>query len=367
MKRLILAGAGHAHLAVIRQLALRPWPGVEVTLVAPYPRQIYSGMIPGWMAGHYTLEQCAAPLAPLLAAAGIRWVADAVCGVDAGNVAVDTLESRKITGDVLSLDTGAGIDPAALAGSGDALLAIRPLERFATRWEAWLAARRAAGEARLAVVGGGAAGVELALAADYALRRHLPPTRVAVTLVGSGPLLAGHAPGVRGLVAETLASRGITVHDDQASGVAGGLRLAGGETIIADGVIAATGVVPPPWLQASGLALCPRGFVAVGDGQQSISHAAVFAAGDVASRIDHPHARSGVFAVRAGPVLAANLPRALAGAAPLPYRPQKRSLYLLATGPREAIVSWGSFSARGAWAWRWKDWIDRRFMRQYQP
>jgi NADH dehydrogenase FAD-containing subunit len=103
----------------------------------------------------------------------------------------------------------------------------------------------------------------------------------------------------------------------------------------------------------------------VGDGQQSASHAAVFAGGDVASRVDAPHARSGVYAVRAGPVLAANLPRALAGEAPLSYQPQRRSLYLLATGPKSAIVSWGGFAASGGWAWHWKDWIDRRFMRQY--
>jgi NADH dehydrogenase FAD-containing subunit len=244
---------------------------------------------------------------------------------------------------------------------------IRPLEAFTTRWEAWLATRLTAGEARLAVVGNGAAGVELALAADYTLRRHLDADRAAVTLVGNGPLLAGHAPGVQRLVAQTLAERGITIRHGQARGARGGLELADGETIVADGIIAATGVVPPAWLASSSLALCPRGFVAVGDGQQSVSHPAVFAAGDVASRIDFPHARSGVYAVRAGPVLATNLPRALAGLAPLPYRPQSRSLYLLATGPREAIVSWGSLSARGAWAWRWKDWIDRRFMRQYQP
>ena len=91
----------------------------------------------------------------------------------------------------------------------------------------------------------------------------------------------------------------------------------------------------------------------------------MFAAGDVASRVDAPHAKSGVYAVRAGPVLADNLFRALAGAPVLSYRPQRRSLYLLATGPKSAIVSWGGFSAGGRWAWRWKDWIDRRFMRQY--
>ena len=101
------------------------------------------------------------------------------------------------------------------------------------------------------------------------------------------------------------------------------------------------------------------------DGQQSVSHPEVFAGGDVASRVDAPHAKSGVYAVRAGPVLARNLERALAGQPPVPYQPQKRTLYLLATGPREAILSWGGLSASGHWVWRWKDWIDRRFMRQY--
>src|SRR5690606_27444035 len=130
--------------------------------------------------------------------------------------------------------------------------------------------------------------------------------------------------------------------------------------------IAATGVGPPDWLAESGLALAPDGFIAVGQGQQSVSHANVFAAGDVASRIDAPHAKSGVYAVRAGPVLTGNLQRALAGRPLEPYRPRRRSLYLLATGRRAAIVSWAAFSASGRLAWRWKGWIDRRFMRQYQ-
>ena len=366
MKRLLLAGAGHAHLDVIRSMATRRWPGVEVTLVCPYPRQIYSGMIPGWMAGHYTLDQCAAPLAALVAAAGIRWIEDSICAIDADAGTVDCRKAGKIAYDLISLDTGAQVDSSALAGSGEKLLAIRPLEEFVLAWQRHRAALLASGKARLAVVGGGAAGIELALAADQALRLHLPAGELAVTIVSSGGLLAGHAPGVVRLVERTLAARGIALRSGRASGHAKGLLLAGGELIAADCLIAATGVAPPAWLAASGLALCERGFIAVGDGQQSVSHREVFAAGDVSSRIDAPHAKSGVYAVRAGPVLTMNLQRALAGEPPASYQPQKRSLYLLATGPREAIVSWGAFAAAGAWAWRWKDWIDRRFMRQYQ-
>ena len=366
MKRLLLAGAGHAHLNVIRNLAAKPWPGVEVTLICPYPRQIYSGMIPGWIAGHYTLDQCAAPLAALVEKAGIRWIQDSICGLDAANAAVDGQNLGKISYDVISIDTGARVDSSTLSHSGAPLLPIRPLEQFAVGWQSIKAALIASGAARLVVIGGGAAGIELALAVDYALRQQLPDDKVSVVLVSSGALLGGHAPSVVKQVEKLLKSRRITLHSGRASSHDEGLILDSGQLIARDCIIAATGVAPPAWLATSGLALCESDFIAVGDGQQSTSHPNVFAAGDVSSRIDFPHAKSGVYAVRAGPVLTINLQRALNGQEPTSYQPQKRSLYLLATGPREAILSWGSFAAAGAWAWTLKDWIDRRFMRQYQ-
>lgn len=375
MKRLLLAGAGHAHLNVIRNLAAKPWPGVEVTLICPYPRQIYSGMIPGWIAGHYTLDQCAAPLAALVEKAGIRWIQDSICGLDAANAipqgdflrsAVDGQNIGKISYDVISIDTGARVDSSTLSHSGAPLLPIRPLEQFAIGWKAIEAALIASGAARLAIIGGGAAGIELALAVDYALRQQLPDDKVSVVLVSSGALLGGHAPSVVKQVEKLLKARGVTLHSGRASGHDEGLILDSGKFIACDCIIAATGVAPPTWLATSGLALCESGFIAVGDGQQSTSHPNVFAAGDVSSRIDFPHAKSGVYAVRAGPVLTINLQRTLNGQKPTSYQPQKRSLYLLATGPREAILSWGSFAATGGWAWTLKDWIDRRFMRRYQ-
>lgn len=365
MKRLVLAGGGHAHLNVLTTLAARRWPGVEVVLVSPYPRQIYSGMVPGWMAGHYRLDQCAARLEPLVAAAGVRFVEDSVVGLEAGARLIHTAGGEAIAYDLLSLDVGARVDTSCLAASGATLLPIRPLEAFVAGWEAYLEASRQRGRARLAVVGGGAAGVELALAARYRLGQLLGDGPAAVSLVVGSALLPGHGPAIARRVAATLAGQGVTVVAGYAAGDADGLLLDDGRHIAADCVIAATGVQPAPWLAASGLALAPDGFIAVGDGQQSVSHREVFAAGDVASRVDAPHAKSGVYAVRAGPVLAANLQRAAAGQPLQPYRPQRRSLYLLATGPKRAIMSWGGLAAAGAWAWRWKDWIDRRFMAQY--
>ena len=366
MKRLVLAGAGHAHMHVLRALGEAPWAGVEVVLVTPYPRQIYSGMVPGWIAGHYRLDECVAPVLPLAGAAGVRVVQDAVCALDASRGHVPLADGGRIEFDVLSLDTGARLAMDAGLANHPGLLPVRPLESFVEKWTQVLPMLLDDDNARVAVIGGGAAGVELALAVAYRLRRETGVTAPRVMLACGGGLLPGHAPGVVRRARAALAGQGVELVEQRVRADGSALETEAGVPLAADWVIAATGVGPPDWLAESGLALAPDGFIAVGQGQQSVSHANVFAAGDVASRIDAPHAKSGVYAVRAGPVLTGNLQRALAGRPLEPYRPQRRSLYLLATGPREAIVSWAAFSASGRLAWRWKDWIDRRFMRQYQ-
>lgn len=367
MSRLILAGGGHAHLHVLKSLAQRRWPGAEVILLTPNARQIYSGMVPGWMAGHYTLDQCAASLHHLASAAGVCLQLESLTAMDAATQTVDTSSGTRLHYDALSIDTGASVDVSSLTTSGARCLSIRPLERFVEDWTSLLDAAHRQGSWRLAVVGGGAAGVELALAAQYRLAHEIGRANACVSLVSGNELLPGHGIRIREQVSACLRERGITVIRARAAGSPDGLLLDDGTTLAVDAFIASTGVQPPSWLAQSGLALAPDGFIAVGEGQQSISHAQVFAGGDIASRIDHPHAKSGVYAVRSGPVLAENLQRTLQGQPPSPYTPQRRSLYLLATGPKEAIMSWNGMSARAGWVWRWKDWIDRRFMRQYAP
>lgn len=366
MNRLILAGGGHAHLHVLKSLARRRWPDVEVVLLTPYARQIYSGMVPGWMAGHYALDQCAASLHQLSSAAGVSLQLASLTAINADTRTLETSAGTMLDYDVLSVDTGANVDVSCLAASGVRSLSVRPLEQFVVDWCSLLEAARQQGRWRLAVVGGGAAGVELALAAQYRLAKEIGHTNVSVTVVSGSPLLPGHGIRIREHVSTCLGERGIAVVKARAAGSPNGLLLDDGTALEVDAVIAATGVQPPAWLRRSGLALAMDGFIAVGEGQQSTSHSNVFAGGDIASRVDHPHAKSGVYAVRSGPVLANNLQRALQGQSPLPYTPQRRSLYLLATGPKDAILSWNGLTARAGWIWRWKNWIDQRFMRQYR-
>lgn len=372
MKRLLLAGGGHAHLSVLESLGRQRDPALEVVLVTPDRYQYYSGMLPGFMAGHYALEQCRVDLAPLAQRAGTQLVLASVVGMDAQTSCVFLSDGARLDYDLLSLDVGSAVDTQGLEALGDAFLAAKPLAPFFVRWAQIVAtASRTPGYA-LAVVGAGAAGLELALAAAHALRGR----RRRVHLVGSDKsFLAGHAPAVRGRALVCLREAGVQWHpqravavvlpDEQQSDEQRGVTLSDGSVLRCDAVIGTTGAKALGWLADSGLAVDEHGFIAVNAQHQSTSHGKVFAVGDCCARVDIAVQRSGVHAVRAGPVLTHNLRAALEGQAMKPYQPRRHSLYLLACGPRRAVASWGPLSAEGAWVWRWKDQIDRSFVRRF--
>lgn len=362
--RVILAGGGHAHLAVLADWAKRPLAGSERYLVTSRRHTAYSGMVPGWLAGLYKASDLLIDLKPLAEQAGARLVLADVTGLDADRRTIRLANGESMVFDLLSLATGGEIATAGLAGLGDKLLPIRPVDDFIRAWSHFLERWTLPESPQVAVVGGGAAGVELALAVQASL--HLRFRRPGVCLVTPEEgFLAGHADPVRRLVRAELSDRGIALHFAEAAGEPGGLLLSNGHRLSADCVIAATGSRAPRWLALSGLDCTERGFVSVGADMRSISHGAVFAAGDIIERKDRRMARSGVHAVRAGPVLAANLRAALDGQPLGQYQPRSRTLYLLATGDRRAIVSWGRLVAAGHWAWRLKDWIDRAFVSRY--
>lgn len=362
-KRLLLAGGGHAQLSVLHTLAEHR-PDVEAVLVTPGPHQIYSGMLPGWMAGHYALAECCIDLRPLAQAANVKLLQGQVTGIDAGRQRVTLGDGAELDYDLLSVDVGGETDLSWLGTLGKRLLPVKPLGGLVRRWPKIVDEAERNPEFKLIVVGGGAAGVEIAFAAQHALGKiaHRPDVSLVASEHG---LLQGHAPGVAGRVRDLLARRGIVLHESRAAGVEDGILLGNGRHLPADIVIAATGSTPPRWLQTSQLALDEHGYLCVGATHQSISHPNVFAAGDVCARADITLAHSGVHAVFAGPVVANNLIASLSGGKLIPYRPRKRSLYLLATGPKHAIASWGPLSAAGNWIWRWKNHIDRSFMRKH--
>lgn len=364
MKKLVLVGGGHAQLSVLRALATARAPGVQTTLITPSVHQNYSGMLPGWMAGHYTQAQCRIDLRPLAQAAGVTLVLNPVTQLDAAQRCVYLADGRRVDYDLLSLDIGSETASTSLYALGDKLLPIKPLDTFFATWPALLVRAKAQPGFQLVVVGAGAGGVEVALAARYALTRAGLDAQVALVAADTG-LLPGHGPGVQRRARQLAQRFGLVLHQAQALATAQGLTLSNGKVLAADCVIAATGARAAPWLAGSGLALDDAGYILVDAHHRSLSHAEVFAAGDTCARQDVAMARSGVHAVYAGPVLAHNLLAVLGGGAPKTYQPKASPLYLLACGPRYAIASWGNWSAQGAWVWYWKDWIDRRFMRRF--
>jgi len=360
MPRLILVGGGHAQLSVLRALANKKLD-VEAVLVTPSVYQIYSGMLPGWIVGNYTMEECRIDLRPLAQAANVRFVLGSVVEVDARRRVVELSDGSTLDYDTLSIDVGSETDTSWLQAVDERLLPIKPLNTFVHRWPSIVTTASQRSDYHLAVVGGGAAGVELAFAARYAFISKGIRAEVALVASENG-LLPGHAESVKKRAKNLLHHHGIRLHQAQAVGVAEGLQLATGERLQADCVIATTGARPAAWLENSGLSRDEQGYILVDSQQRSVSHANVFAAGDVCVREDVHLPRSGVHAVLAGPILANNLLSNLTGSPLQHYRPRKKSLYLLATGSQYAIASWGWFSAQGHWVWRWKNWIDQRFM-----
>lgn len=368
MKRLVLLGAGHAHLHVLKAVGDALDPAISVTLVSPVDRVLYSGMVPGWVAGHYRLDECAIELPPLTRHARALVVRSAATLVNPAMREVICANGEIVPYDVLSIDVGSVPLAGGARGIPAHAVVVRPLERFVAGWEQVHA--RAVGEGldAISIVGGGAAGIELAFAMDSRLRGELGARAPHVRVLTDTPaFLPGLPAAARGRLLQRARRRNIGLH--AASPVAevgpGYLRLRDGIEFATDATFWVAGPAPHDFLRASGLATDARGFLAVDAHLRSTSHPEVFGAGDCATRVGDPHAKAGVFAVRAGPALAANLAATLRGGATAAHRSPARHLALISCGDRHAVGVYGPLTFAGGWVWRWKDRIDRAFVARY--
>ena len=376
LKRLILCGGGHSHLEVLRVMreARRAdalsLAGVELVLVDPESQALYSGMLPGHIAGHYAHDEVHIDLDRLAAAAGGGRVPWRATGLDPTGRNILLENGTRLEFDLLSLDIGSALDSSVEILPGARALRVRPIGEFVRAWPDLLGQAANGGLRRLLVVGAGAAGVELLLAMHHALRSAVPGQEVALSLAcETEAILPGYPARVRVHLQRALRAASAYVHS--ASRVLrvepGGVRTAAGTFIEADAVILATGAAPPSAFDALGLARDVRGFFLIDERLRSMSHDRIYAAGDCASFAGEQVPKSGVYAVRQGPPLARNLRAAIEGRQPSArYRPQARALSLISSGDRSAVATRGGISIAGPWAWRWKDWIDRRFMARYR-
>ncbi len=354
---ILLLGAGHAHVAVLRAFAMRAEPGVRLTLIGREPATPYSGMLPGVIRGDYTADQAHIDLAPLAAAANARLILGEATALDLNARAVHVENRPPIHYDLLSIDVGG--TPAMPDTSG---VPVKPIGQFLDRLDRLDAALPDA--ARLAVIGGGPAGVELALS----LAERFGP-RFRLTLVSGTPEPLAAAPAnVRRIARAALVDAGIALVCGVTAGAPrdGRLPLSDGSTLEVDETLWATGVVGPAFLAASGLACDDSGCIRIDPTLVSISHDGVFAAGDCAALEGSPRPKAGVWAVRAGVPLAENLRRRAIGKPLTRWKPQSDALAILGLGHGRAVAWRNGIGIGGRLVARWKDHIDRRWMAMYQ-
>jgi selenide,water dikinase len=374
LKDVVLVGAGHSHVTVLRMFGMKPIPGVRLTLITREVHTPYSGMLPGLIAGHYAFDQAHIDTGPLARFAGARLYQDEVVDLDLAGHRVICRSRPPVPYDLLSLNIGSTPNTAAVPGATEHAIPVKPIDGFLRRFEALqerVLARK--GRSAVALVGAGAGGVELLLSVEHRLRQALRRAGFDagglsfVLVSGAANILPSFPEAFRARFHATLATRGIAVVTGAPVTAVepGRLMLAGYGPLAADEILWTTEAAPARWLAKAGLPLDQRGFLRVDQTLRVAGRDDIFAAGDTIAFSGRELPKSGVYAVRAGRPLAENIRRTLTGRSLRRFRPQREALYLVSTGERYAVGTRNGLVVEGAWVWRWKDWIDRRFMRRF--
>ena len=372
MKNVVLVGGGHTHIQVLESFDQEPPPPCNLTLIVDRPIAVYSGMVPGYIAQQYRAEELEIDAEAWARRVGAEVVVDRAVRVDPGRREIEVESGEAVPYDIASFDIGSTIAALELPGVREHAIPTRPIAVFNERVGEVAERARARGSAqpfRVVVVGAGAAGVEVAFTSQHRLERETEAP-VKVQILEAGPrILPGYSRSLVRLVERRAARRGIELRCDAQvlAAEADGVKLADDEHVPSDALFWVTGAVSHPLFRDSGLPTDDRGFVLVRSTLQFEMHDDLFACGDCATLIEHPDTpKAGVYAVRQGPIITANLRAALTGQPLTTYTPQGDFLMLMNLGDGTALgTKWG-FAVGGRWVMRLKDSIDKRFVRRFQ-
>lgn len=362
-KTVALIGGGHAHALVLKAWAKHPLPGVDLHVFDPEPKVAYTGMLPGYVAGHYTFDELYIDLQALTAAAGGALHTAKVEGFGASNQTLRA-DGTTHTYDIASFDIGIH---SALHDSNESkrVVGVKPLTAFAATWHHFIAERsHTTPPAKIVVIGGGVAGVEVALAMAHRLQRETGFLHH-ITIVEQGELLPAVSKRARRILRKTLHAYNITVlaHCSVRATTDKAVILENDDSIESDLTLIATGPQPYEWLTQTDLPLT-NGFISVAETLQTTSHHNVFAVGDCAHFTPQPLPKAGVYAVREAPVLDHNIRALLTKTKPIAYKPQPDYLKLISLGDKRALADKWSTAFYGKLLWWLKNIIDKRFMKR---
>ncbi|WP_348674762.1 FAD-dependent oxidoreductase [uncultured Abyssibacter sp.] len=354
-RRVVLVGAGHAHLHVIRHAARFRDIGATLTVIAPRAFR-YSGLATSVLGGRHAPEQDTLDIAAFCDAQGAEFVEGEVAAVDTDARVVRLVSGESRTFDWLSLNTGSRIDQA--DGAEANLYPVKPLDALWALRER-LESTAMSAPSSITIVGGGATGCEVAANLTTLTRRL--NRNATLSLVHAGErLLPGHAPGAARFLRRWLEERGCAVRLGERLDAADARQTKDALVVLATGLRAnLVDVHPRPPVD-------PEQGWAVNDHLQSQATSRLFAAGDCAWLVSRPLPKLGVYGVRQGPVLLDNLLASCTSGPLRLFRPQRRALSILNLGGETGLALYGSAWFRGRWVLAWKHWLDRRFLRRHR-
>ena len=363
LKNVVLVGGGHAHALVLRKWAMKPVAGAQLTIINPSATAPYTGMLPGFIAGHYRRDELDIDLVKLARFAGARLVFGSATAIDRTSKTVTVPGRPAIPFDVCSIDIGISSAMPSLPGFAEHAIAAKPLGTLAARWSAFVDETSCRHHPPLVVIGGGVGGCELAMAMQFRLRR--AGADAAVTVIDSGRVLSDVGERARNEIMAAMTDTGITIVEGQQvqAVTAEGVQYGGDQFLPSVFTVGAAGARPYDWLREIGIAT-DAGFITVDNTLRSVDDPHIFAVGDCADMAYSPRPKAGVFAVRQAPVLYKNLRATLSGGKLATYAPQDDYLKLISLGAKRAAADKFRRFVQGKQVWRLKNKIDRDFMQK---
>jgi NADH dehydrogenase FAD-containing subunit len=364
-KHLVIVGGGHAHMTLLLRLGYFIEKGYRVTVISPEPYHYYSGMGPGLLSGIYQPRQTRFHIRSMATERGADFINDRAVRIDPGKRSIILVSGDAVGYDVASFNTGSTIPMEVCPAPSDRIIPVKPIGNL------WRARREILGELeqrelKITVIGGGAAGVEIAANAWRLAKsgRH----GAEITLIGGERILGRYPDKVRALALRSLEKRGVRVLEGTRAVTVeeGRALLSDGSLLTHDYAFMAAGVRPSSLFRDSGLPTGEDGGLLVDSFLRSAAQPKIFGGGDCISLAESPLAKVGVYAVRQNPVLLHNLMTALNHGELEPFRPGGPYLLIMNMGDGTGIMWKKDMVREGRSAFLLKDYIDRRFMRKFQ-
>ncbi|MGI0482096.1 FAD-dependent oxidoreductase [Geminocystis sp. CENA526] len=370
MVNLVLVGGGHSHSIVLKLWSKKRLSGVKITLISNVKNTPYSGMLPEYINGFYSYEESHINLVKLAEIAGINLIIDEVVNIDADEKIVSCKSGLRIGFDVLSLNIGSSPEKSQIEGANLYAIAIKPIPLFLKKWLQIidLAHNNPDKKMIFTIIGGGAGGVELALNIHHKLINIISIENLTINLIHRGKrITSNYDVSMSEKLTKILDKNHINIYLNEVvkSIDSQKITLFSGKNIDSDYTFLVTQASAPIWLKNSSIETDTEGFIMVKNTLQSVNYPYIFASGDIASIIDYPCAKAGVFAVKQGMPLYQNLCNFLTEKPLKLYYPQKKYLNIIGTGNKNAVANWGNISVQSPLIWYWKKYLDHNFMKQF--